>query len=285
MRRLHRPLVSTLDEVAVVHMHQQFHSWFLFTQAVVVLTLTGCAQLISPNSPTTPTPMASVTPTSSLTPASPTPGVDSDVLWEQALERATSAEGLSQSAQSRDDWRLVSNRWEQAIALLQSIPVTDPRHGEAEQKINAYKNQLTAARQRANITTPDVTLTAPVADPASPSATASPSPSTSQAIALATHLSTLGTTLYLVNDETCTDCQRQRDLLGAEAISKLNVVSCAPAASPTSPASPASPATPDPCRQANITAYPTWSINNQLYPGVQSLEQLAELSGFEGNAG
>jgi len=33
------------------------------------------------------------------------------------------------------------------------------------------------------------------------------------------------------------------------------------------------------CQAAGITGYPTWIINGQKYPGEQSLERLAELSG------
>jgi hypothetical protein len=39
-------------------------------------------------------------------------------------------------------------------------------------------------------------------------------------------------------------------------------------------------AQPDLCRAKGIQAYPTWEINGQLYPGVKSLEDLAQLSGY-----
>jgi hypothetical protein len=264
-------------------MSHPLHFWIPFT-TVITLVTTGCSQFpsLSTNSPspTVPSPVVSVSPTAISsataegTAPTPTPSVAAAVLWEQALERAATAEELSQSAQSRDDWSLVSNRWEQAIALLRSIPSSDPRHTEVERKVSEYKGKLTAAQQRANITTPNVTLTAPIAsETPSPNATPSPTAANSAAVALATHLNTVGTTLYFRDGE-CADCQQQRELLGPEAIAKLSVVTCTPTAT-------LAPTDPDPCGQANVTTYPTWRINNQLYPGVQSLEQLAELSGYE----
>ena len=39
-------------------------------------------------------------------------------------------------------------------------------------------------------------------------------------------------------------------------------------------------AQPELCQQKGIQGYPTWEIEGQLYPGVKSLADLAELSGF-----
>jgi len=36
------------------------------------------------------------------------------------------------------------------------------------------------------------------------------------------------------------------------------------------------------CTEALISGYPTWKINNQTYPGVQSIERLAQLSRYNG---
>ena len=36
------------------------------------------------------------------------------------------------------------------------------------------------------------------------------------------------------------------------------------------------------CSEAGISGYPTWKINNQTYPGGQSIERLAQLSGYNG---
>ena len=36
------------------------------------------------------------------------------------------------------------------------------------------------------------------------------------------------------------------------------------------------------CRDAGISSYPTWNVNNQNYPGEQSLERLAQLTDYSG---
>ena len=36
------------------------------------------------------------------------------------------------------------------------------------------------------------------------------------------------------------------------------------------------------CSDAGIRGYPTWKINGQSYSGLQSLEKLAQLSGYDG---
>ena len=36
------------------------------------------------------------------------------------------------------------------------------------------------------------------------------------------------------------------------------------------------------CSEAGISGYPTWKINNQTYPGGQSIERLAQLSRYNG---
>ncbi len=43
-------------------------------------------------------------------------------------------------------------------------------------------------------------------------------------------------------------------------------------------------AQPQLCQEKGIQGYPTWEIDGEFYPGAQSLDTLAELSGFEGTA-
>jgi hypothetical protein len=42
---------------------------------------------------------------------------------------------------------------------------------------------------------------------------------------------------------------------------------------------------PELCRQVDVRGYPTWIIGGRRYLGVQSLEELAEASRFDGRAG
>ena len=73
--------------------------------------------------------------------------------FQAAIERAASASSIGQSAQSRDDWRLVANRWQQAIAMLRAIPVSSPERAEAQQKIIQYQRNLAYAQRQANLPT------------------------------------------------------------------------------------------------------------------------------------
>lgn len=91
-------------------------------------------------------------------------------------------------------------------------------------------------------------------------------------IALARHLTEIGAKEY--GAFTCPHCHEQKELFGKEAFSLLNYIECNPQGKD---------AQPQLCQAANITGVPTWEINGQFYPGVQSLEQLAELSGYQGS--
>lgn len=236
---------------------------------------TGCTQF-STSQTSAPIAPPSALPSSPIaTPASVTPSPRNPVqLWQDAQERAVSAANLASSAQSRDDWSLVSSRWQQAIALLRAIPKADSRYDEAQSQIAEFQRNFTAARQRANSAIPNVVLTAPVVSP-SPSGSPSPGPDGQPAVpevALATHLTSIGATYYI--SPACEECQRQRAVFGEAAMGRLTVITCGASGGAASP---------DPCRQDNVTTLPTWRINGQLYPGVQSLSNLADLSNYRGD--
>jgi len=71
----------------------------------------------------------------------------------------------------------------------------------------------------------------------------------------------------------CSYCERQKDLFGEEAVQQLEVVECDPRGE--------NPQV-DRCRAANVSGFPTWEINGRRYPGLQSLNRLADLSGYNG---
>lgn len=73
--------------------------------------------------------------------------------YQQAVERASSAYTIGKSAQSKDDWRLVANRWQQAIDLIKTVPASHPRHAQARQKLTHYQRNLTFAQQQSNRST------------------------------------------------------------------------------------------------------------------------------------
>jgi predicted aspartyl protease len=69
--------------------------------------------------------------------------------YKLAEEKANSARNLSQSALTEDDWNLVSSRWQQAIAALQSVPPSSPYQAITKTKRLEFEKELAAARQRA----------------------------------------------------------------------------------------------------------------------------------------
>ncbi|HSM81412.1 MAG TPA: vitamin K epoxide reductase family protein [Nodosilinea sp.] len=91
-------------------------------------------------------------------------------------------------------------------------------------------------------------------------------------VALANHLNSIGATMYAA--WWCPHCHDQKQLFGAEATDALTVVECAEDGQNSQTAL---------CRsKPEITGFPSWEINGEFYAGTQSLERLAEISGYTG---
>ena len=91
-------------------------------------------------------------------------------------------------------------------------------------------------------------------------------------IALAQHLSAVGAKKY--GAYWCPHCYEQKQLFGQEAFDKITYIECAEAANPRQQTTA--------CQQAGIQSYPTWEIDGKLYPGIQDLSTLAELTDYQG---
>ena len=91
-------------------------------------------------------------------------------------------------------------------------------------------------------------------------------------IALAEHLKAVGATKY--GAFWCPHCYEQKQLFGEEAFEKVPYIECADPGNPRQQ----TPA----CQQAGISSYPTWEIDGKLYPGIQDLSKLAELTDYSG---
>ena len=90
--------------------------------------------------PVTPTPITSAPPANS----SPQP--DS---FREAVNKATSAATITQSAKSQDDWNLVASQWQEAIALMKAVPSSHPYYTVAQQKSIDYQRNLDYAQTNA----------------------------------------------------------------------------------------------------------------------------------------
>lgn len=91
-------------------------------------------------------------------------------------------------------------------------------------------------------------------------------------IALAQHLKDTGAIFY--GAWWCPHCHDQKQLFGKEAAE--NIVPYAECATPDGQSQTAV------CQDAAIEGYPTWEINGERLTGTQSLQELAQLSGYEG---
>ncbi len=123
--------------------------------------LSGCGVSITPTMPTvepsppattaTPAPVAS-TPTAVSTHSAAQPAASAanqPDYFREAVNRATSAVAIGQSAQSTDDWQLAANRWRQAVDLMKQVPKTHANYAQAQTKAREYQQHLGAAQQRA----------------------------------------------------------------------------------------------------------------------------------------
>ncbi|HLP92328.1 MAG TPA: retroviral-like aspartic protease family protein [Nostocaceae cyanobacterium] len=87
----------------------------------------------------------------------PKPALNQPNVLEMALDKATGAMTISKSAQSPDDWDLVANQYEDAIALLRQVGRNSPNYPVAQRKIAEYQRQIRFAQQQAQpqLATPD----------------------------------------------------------------------------------------------------------------------------------
>lgn len=146
---------------------------FLGTMAAVGLgvTLAGCEGILSGVTtlpPTDSTPVSAPTQTASPAPpsqpvAAPPPAqVD---YFGEAVNRATSAMVVGQSAQSQEDWQLAVGRWQQAVDLMKQVPANSPNYTQAQAKVQEYQRNLAVAQQRAAGQPVQSAPTAPVSAP------------------------------------------------------------------------------------------------------------------------
>jgi glutaredoxin len=91
-------------------------------------------------------------------------------------------------------------------------------------------------------------------------------------VALASHLKQIGAKLY--GTYWCPYCHKQKALFGNEAFSQLDYVECDPAGKN---------ARPELCQKAHVEGFPTWEIKGKQYGGFRSLQDLANLSGYQGD--
>ena len=91
-------------------------------------------------------------------------------------------------------------------------------------------------------------------------------------IALAKHLTSIGAKKY--GAYWCPHCFEQKQLFGKEAFKEVNYIECASEGKNPQPQA---------CTAAGIRSFPSWEIDGKLYPGVQTPQELAKLSNYQGD--
>lgn len=130
-------------------LHSVPSRWSLLIAAnVLLMVVMGCEAKPSNSSAKQPAPAMPVAdaPKPAATPA---PSVtDAATATRQAIARAASAQNLSRSAQSADDWGLVALRWQQAIDALKQVPASDPQQPQVKKRLADYQRNLAYAQKR-----------------------------------------------------------------------------------------------------------------------------------------
>jgi uncharacterized membrane protein/glutaredoxin len=91
-------------------------------------------------------------------------------------------------------------------------------------------------------------------------------------VSLAKHLKSVGAKMY--GAYWCPHCHDQKDLFGREAAKDFPYVECAADGQNSQAAL---------CTEKGVTGYPTWTIGEQKLEGTQTLQKLAEASGYKGS--
>lgn len=117
------------------------------------LGLMGCSGLIGAMGDSPPIPLSSEPSSVPAPPAAnpapqPPPKPQTDY-FREAVNRATSAVVIGQSAQSQGDWQLAVGRWQQAVELMGQVSPDSPNYAQAQAKIVEYQQNLATAQQRA----------------------------------------------------------------------------------------------------------------------------------------
>ena len=73
----------------------------------------------------------------------------------------------------------------------------------------------------------------------------------------------------------CPHCHDQKQLFGKKAVKELTIVECAQDGKDNQYKL---------CREKQIEGFPSWEINEEIYSGVKDLNDLAIMTGYEGDS-
>lgn len=111
---------------------------------VLLYACTVIQQAPPPSPPPSPSPLPpAAPPPSPVTLASP----ETDA-FQEAENKAISAKNIAQIAQTKEDWTLVANRWQQAIDLIKAVPKSHPKYALAQKQLAEYQTELNNAQKQ-----------------------------------------------------------------------------------------------------------------------------------------
>ena len=69
--------------------------------------------------------------------------------FREAVNSALKAAELGRSAKTKEDWTIVTDRWQEAVSLMRRVPVSSPNHQLAQAKVIEYQKYLLYAQEAA----------------------------------------------------------------------------------------------------------------------------------------
>jgi tetratricopeptide (TPR) repeat protein len=182
--------------------------------------------------------------------------------YNQAIKLKPS---FAQAYLNRADEYATLGQKQRAIADLQKASQLFTKQGDAANYL-ATKIRLEDLQTPPAVPAVDTLAATPAAPRVQAPPVTQPFP-----IALAQHLTQMGAKMY--GAYWCSVCDWQREQFGDVAARQITEIECdARGQNPQ----------PNLCQQAGVEAYPSWEINGQLYRGGLSLEDLADISGYQG---
>ena len=87
--------------------------------------------------------------------------------FREAVNSALKASELGRVAKTKEDWTIVTDRWQEAVSLMRRVPVSSPNHQLAQAKVIEYQKYLLYAQEAA--VTPPLPTPTPAPAEKSPS--------------------------------------------------------------------------------------------------------------------
>ena len=97
--------------------------------------------------------------------------------FREAVNSAVKAGELGRSAKTKEDWAIVTDRWQEAVSLMRRVPQSSPNHQLAQAKVLEYQKYLLYAQESA--ANPPLPTPTPATAEKAPSEKATPKKSNS----------------------------------------------------------------------------------------------------------